>query len=314
MIGREESTGVITLKPLVKLKKPMTVWHRSRHDAGTYGTQVLSSLLGEKRFDFPKSLYSTLDALASVVADRPDALIVDFFAGSGTTLHAVAALNAVDGGNRRCVVVSNNEVSSGEAKRLKNRGKSVGDPEWDELGIFRHVLMPRVKAAVLGRRADDTRVEGKYLPPLYDRSFGDGLPAAVEFFKLVCPEVQLLASADAFDDIHPLLWAQSGGHGECPTITVGGHDAVYTHEPGWLLPGDGTVPAQGRYGILLRPSRLSGLINNLHQHRDVGHVWTTAVDRDEFAYVAERLRGSHPRLVVRWLFEERYRRFVVGGS
>ena len=310
----DPGVGPIELDPAQKPGEVRKVWHRTRHRVEVGGSKILSGLLGEKRFDFPKSLYSTLDAIQTVTADRPDALVVDFFAGSGTTLHAVAALNAADGGSRRCVIVSNNEVSADEAKRLKRRGKSPGDAEWDDLGIFRHVLMPRVKAAVTGHRADGSSVPGKYLPPLYNQPLSVGLPAAVEFFKLVCGDPQQLASSDAFDYIHPLLWAQSGGHGPCPTEGVGGYDAVRIHEPGWLLPGDGTIPAQYRYGVLLRPSRLSGFINAFTNHRDIGHVWTAAADRDEFTYVKQELSQLKPSLVVGWLFEDRYRRFSRAES
>ena len=185
---RDPTTGAVILEPSVNMRRPATVWHRTRHDAGLHGTGLLKELLGDKRFDFPKSLYSTLDAVASVVADRPDALVVDFFAGSGTTLHAVAALNAADGGRRRCVAVSNNEVSAAEAKALRRRGLVPGDDGWEELGIFRHVLMPRVAAAVTGLRPDGEPVAGSYLPPLYGRPLSDGFAAAVEFFELVCAD------------------------------------------------------------------------------------------------------------------------------
>ena len=82
----------------------------------------MSSLLKEKRFSFPKSLYSTHDTIRFFVANKPNALILDFFAGSGTTMHAVNLLNAEDGGHRRCIMVTNNEVSADEAKMLKDKG------------------------------------------------------------------------------------------------------------------------------------------------------------------------------------------------
>ena len=60
-------------------------------------------ILGSRdAFPFPKSIYAVRDCLAAVVRDRPEALVVDFFAGSGTTLHATALLNA---GGRRCTAV-----------------------------------------------------------------------------------------------------------------------------------------------------------------------------------------------------------------
>ncbi|NWG76214.1 MAG: site-specific DNA-methyltransferase, partial [Rubrivivax sp.] len=96
-----------------------TVWHRSTHDAGAYGADILKAVFGEgRKFSFPKSLYAVRDAIAAVVRDRPQALIVDFFAGSGTTLNAVNLLNAADGGQRRCILVTNNEVSAEEASAL----------------------------------------------------------------------------------------------------------------------------------------------------------------------------------------------------
>jgi adenine-specific DNA-methyltransferase len=141
-----------------------TVWHRSAHDAGAYGADILKSVLGEgRKFSFPKSLYATRDAVAAVVRDRPSALVVDFFAGSGTTLNAVNLLNATDSGQRRCILVTNNEVSAEEAEVLRARGLQPGDPDWDELGICRSVTWPRSKYTILGHRDDGTTLAGEYL-------------------------------------------------------------------------------------------------------------------------------------------------------
>ena len=94
-----------------------------------------------KRFSFPKSVYAVEDVLRFFVINKKDALIVDFFAGSGTTLHALNLLNAEDGGKRRCILVTNNEVSADEAKKLNNQGYKPGDKEWERLGIAHHVTM-----------------------------------------------------------------------------------------------------------------------------------------------------------------------------
>lgn len=87
------------------------------HNAETYGTNILNTIIG-KRFDYPKSLYAVHDTIRFYVERKKSALIVDFFSGSGTTLHAVNLLNAEDGGHRRCIMVTNNEVSDAEAKVL----------------------------------------------------------------------------------------------------------------------------------------------------------------------------------------------------
>jgi adenine-specific DNA-methyltransferase len=147
-----------------RLRPIKTVWHRPLHDSGIYGSALLKSILGEGgRFSFPKSLYSTRDAIAAVVRDRPQALIVDFFAGSGTTLNAVNLLNAADGGQRRCILVTNNEVSAEEASALSARGLQPGDDEWEAQGICRSVTWPRSKFTILGQRDDGTQLSGEYL-------------------------------------------------------------------------------------------------------------------------------------------------------
>jgi adenine-specific DNA-methyltransferase len=81
-------------------------------------------LAGNRKFSFPKSIYAVRDAIAAVVRDNPNALLADFFAGSGTTLNAVNLLNAADGGQRQCILVTNNEVSEEEARNLSARACS----------------------------------------------------------------------------------------------------------------------------------------------------------------------------------------------
>lgn len=148
-------------------KQIMTVWHRSLHDAGAYGSDMVSTMIGESRaFSFPKSLYSTKDALASIVKKKKDALIVDFFAGSGTTLNAVNLLNMEDRGSRRCIIVTNNETSNEEAISLTASGYKIGDDEWESHGIARSVTWPRTKYSIRGKRDDDTELNGEYFTGL----------------------------------------------------------------------------------------------------------------------------------------------------
>ena len=96
--------------------EPGTIWVRDSHDASIYGSTLLRQFLPGRRFPFPKSLYAVRDTIRFFVSSKPDALIVDFFAGSGTTMHAVNLLNAEDGGHRRCIMVTNNEVSADEER------------------------------------------------------------------------------------------------------------------------------------------------------------------------------------------------------
>lgn len=91
-------------------RKPKTIWKDSKYDASTHGTILLQNILGKtKTFDYPKSLYTVLDFLFVSLKSQKNALILDFFAGSGTTAHAVFELNKRDGGNRKVILSTNNE-------------------------------------------------------------------------------------------------------------------------------------------------------------------------------------------------------------
>jgi adenine-specific DNA-methyltransferase len=164
--GKDPITGVVNVefaKPEARLRNIKSVWHRRLHDSGVYGSSLLSTTIGrDNKFSFPKSLYSTNDAIAAVVRNNKTALIVDFFAGSGTTLHAVNLLNSDDNGKRRCILVTNNEVSENEAKELKMIGYRPGDYEWEIHGICRSVTWPRTENSILGKRADGTPLTGEY--------------------------------------------------------------------------------------------------------------------------------------------------------
>ena len=146
-----------------KQAMPRSVWNRVEYDAGSHGTGVLQSILGDSSFPFPKSLYAVRDSIRLFMDKRKDALILDFFAGSGTTLNSVNLLNAADGGQRRCILVTNNEVSADEASALSARSLQPGDDEWEAQGICRSVTWPRSKFTILGRRDDDTLLAGEYL-------------------------------------------------------------------------------------------------------------------------------------------------------
>ena len=119
--GYNPDGSVIALYSNEGVTPPKRVWNMKSHNAETYGTNIINNMIG-KRFNYPKSVYAVYDTIRFFVANKPDALIVDFFAGSGTTLHAVNLINTVDDGRRRCIMVTNNEVSEAEAKELSAQG------------------------------------------------------------------------------------------------------------------------------------------------------------------------------------------------
>lgn len=86
-----------------------TIWSDSRYDANEYGTKLVHKLVPSARFDFPKSVYNTFDCIAPILYERKSAIILDYFAGSGTTGHALMILNKEDGGNRQFILCTNNE-------------------------------------------------------------------------------------------------------------------------------------------------------------------------------------------------------------
>lgn len=140
-----------------------TQWKIASHDASAYGSTMLQNFFASKRFMFPKSLYAVHDALRFFVANKQNALIVDFFAGSGTTLHAVNLLNAEDGGKRQCVMVTNNEVSDEESKQLRAKGFNPGDAEWEKLGIANYVTWPRIVCSTEGHDLKNSPLEDYYI-------------------------------------------------------------------------------------------------------------------------------------------------------
>jgi adenine-specific DNA-methyltransferase len=81
-----------------------TVWIDPKYDANVYGTQIVKGLVPNCKFDFPKSLWNVYDCLYAIVGKDKNALILDFFSGSGTTAHAVIELNKQDNGNRRFIL------------------------------------------------------------------------------------------------------------------------------------------------------------------------------------------------------------------
>jgi adenine-specific DNA-methyltransferase len=89
-------------------KKPKTVWYDSKYDASSNGIMLLQKILGkDNTFNYPKSLYAVKDIL-EITTDK-NSLILDFFAGSGTTGQAVLELNLQDKGNRQFILCTNNE-------------------------------------------------------------------------------------------------------------------------------------------------------------------------------------------------------------
>ncbi len=88
-------------------KKPKTIFYKPEYSSGN-GTSQLKEIMNKKVFDNPKPLDLIKDLL-TISSQEKRLVVLDIFAGSGTTLHATMQLNAEDGGSRQCILVTNNE-------------------------------------------------------------------------------------------------------------------------------------------------------------------------------------------------------------
>lgn len=196
VLGKDDKGALILQRKTDKVLPAKSVWNQKTHDATQYGSYLISGIFG-KRFSYPKSIYSTHDAVMFYVANKPNATIVDFFAGSGTTMHAVNLLNAEDGGKRTCIMVTNNEISEAEQKAFEARGIHKGDAEWEARGIAKYVTWPRTVCAIEGHDIEGNPLQGTYLGS--DIPMAEGFRTNVKYFKCDWtprkPEDYLLSNA-----------------------------------------------------------------------------------------------------------------------
>ena len=220
--GRAKDGSVVGWKDVDEdVATPKRVWNLPSHNAENGGTRLLSSLIPGRRFPYPKSLYAVEDVLRYYIADTPTALVLDFFAGSGTTAHAVMRLNRQDGGQRQCISVTNNEVSSIEQKRLRKQGLRPGDEDWERRGICEHVTKPRITAAVTGVTPDAQPIKGRY-EYTDEFPYSEGFKENVEFFTMTYEAPRPIAHNRSFEAIAPLLWLRAGSQGR--RIEKAAHD------------------------------------------------------------------------------------------
>ena len=191
---------------------PGSQWRIPSHDSTQYGTRLLSKFLPGRKFPFPKSLYAVEDALRFFVKGKPNAVILDFFAGSGTTAHAVMRLNKQDEGRRTCVLVTNNEVSVSEQTALRRRGLRPGDRDWEAQGICEYFTKPRLTAAVTGETPEGSPIKSSY-KFIDDLPMSDGFEENVEFFAMTYEAPRPIAHNRSFSAIAPLLWLKAGAVG-----------------------------------------------------------------------------------------------------
>jgi adenine-specific DNA-methyltransferase len=216
--------------------------------------------------------------LAAVVRDRPDALILDFFAGSGTTLHATTLLNAADNGRRQCILVTNNEVADRQAAALRAAGHRSGSEEWEREGICRAVTVPRCRAILSGKREDEIPLEGEWFT---GRPLRKKLPRSIRALSFADPE--RLAEPKVRRNL---------------AITLGIVQSHLAEADNWYIASKNTRDPTKGQAILFGLPVLDGFINALARegaHIRVIHL-VTAEDR-VFTHARHRLLEALPPFI-----------------
>lgn len=275
LIGKAEDGSLIAYrKDDQDSRIAPTQWKIASHNASEHGSGLLENFIPGRQFPFPKSLYAVEDALKFFLAEVPDASILDFFSGSGTTAHAVLRLNRQDGGNRQCISVTNNEVAAGEQVALRKAELRPGDPDWEKRGICDYITKPRIRAAITGKTPEGGDIDGDY-------KFTDEFPMAegfeenAEFFTLTYETPVAVHHNLAFQRIAPLLWMRAGAEG-------GRIDEL--PEQGWAL--------ADTYGLLVDLDRSAEFCDAVDANEGQRIAYIVTDDDRRFQSVARRLPDS----------------------
>lgn len=285
-----------------KTFKPANSWNLPSHDATQHGSNLINAAIGEKRFDFPKSLYAVEDVLRFFLVDKPDATVLDFFAGSGTTAHAVMRLNMQDGGHRHSISVTNNEVGYNLERKLLAQGLRQEDEEWVSKGIAQYATKPRIKSVITGKTAVSNFTEDIDFQYVYNETgcligektkgtpMSNGLTENAVFFNLEYKDPSdFMFNNDA--SLYPLLWIQTGMQGDFPTEHVSGLFVGHNYA---ILGGDVAVYARE--------------LNELPEN--IKHVFVHG--NDEKALQVQGIVGYDVDVTSLWnLYIERMKRSVI---
>ena len=302
-----------------------TQWRIGSHDASIGGTSLLKGIFGASPFTYPKSLYAVHDTLRFFVNDKPNALVIDFFGGSGTTLHAVNLLNAEDQGHRKCILVTNNEISEDEEISLTAQGLRPTDQKWDDLGIARYVTWPRTVCSIEGHDIKRKPLKGNYgcpietyqgydgyivdpetgkkkrkklfekvkkpfYPELADHKMSDGFEENAIFFDLEYLEPSVVSADLAFDRIAPILWLAGGCKGE-----------ILQRQKGYVI-GE-------TYAVLFDPRYTTRFVDAVSENKEIKTVFIVTDAAERYRSLCAELPGCR----VMQLYESYLRSFEINA-
>jgi adenine-specific DNA-methyltransferase len=276
----------------IHTKNPKTMWNRSSHSAGDYGSSLLRDIIPGRKFPFPKSLYAVEDALRFVVKENKSSLILDFFAGSGTTCHAVMRLNKQDEGRRISISVTNNEIGEKNEEQMKKSGYVASDPEWQQLGIFNYITMPRIINAVNGSDSDGTELTGEY--KFTDSSpYSIGFEENIKFLTLDYLDNDNVIRNKSFKSISTILWMISGSVGSVI------EEVSETFE----------LQPEGRYGILFDITHWQEFVDAVKEVPTMTHVFIITDSKVQYQQIVKHLPTN---ICATMLYEDYLRNFQIG--
>ena len=185
------------------------------------GTAEITSIFGVRTFDFPKPSKFIKQLLEISVRTNKDSTILDFFAGSGTTLHATMQLNAEDGGHRKCILVTNNEnnicenVTYERNKRVIQgyttpKGEQVAGLADNNLRYYRTAFVPREHSCRNRRNLMSSLVDVLCIKnDIYkeDETFGGERfkPSVLRYFKDEAGQMLIVLDERVVSTIVPMI-------------------------------------------------------------------------------------------------------------
>ena len=150
----QSKSGQWKVKIIDKIKKgtrPKSVWTDSKYDASSHGTKLLKNLFeGQKVFSYPKSIHAVKDIIELLTEREGNDIILDFFAGSGTTAHAVLELNEKDNGSRQFILVEQMDyVENVTVPRVNKviKKENIGDFIYCELMQYNQAYIDKIQTA-----------------------------------------------------------------------------------------------------------------------------------------------------------------------
>lgn len=292
---RSNDNSVITEVDGNRAFAPGTQWRISSHNAGVYGTSINNALMPDRNFPYPKSVYAVEDVMRFFVANKPNALIVDFFAGSGTTAHATMLLNHLDGGHRRTIMVTNNEIGPDAEKDFtENKYLRPSDEEWQKYGIARYITWERMKAAITGINTNGEPIKGDYK---FTEEFpmSEGFKENAVFCELTYEDPWAIRLDHAFNAVAPILWMLAGCKGKIIEKLGKGY-ATTCH-----------------YAVLFKYDSINKLVEILKNKPSIEHVFVVTDDQQRYLNIIKKLNMIKPQNIHR-LYESYLRSFEIVGE